>query len=341
MTDLHYIGFDLHKKTISYCVKAADGTLLEEGTLRSQRAELEEWARRRPQPWMGAMEATLFTGWVYDHLQPWAKELKVAHPAMLEAITKAKKKNDREDARTIADLLRCHLLPEAYLAPPEIRQLRQVLRYRTLVVRQAVQMKNRIAGLLMESGVEYNKSKLHGKRYFGELLQTLQEPESVRELLRLSRGALEMFTRTQRQLLTGLARHRELRQRVELLETVPGVGQVLALTWALEVAEVKRFRSIGKAQSYCGLTSREASSAGKSQRGPISKQRNEHLQWVLIEVAKLAPRNNEALAALYAREIDRGAHRNRATLAVARKLVAYLMAVDKSGKPFVPRKPAD
>jgi hypothetical protein len=68
-------------------------------------------------------------------------------------------------------------------------------------------------------------------------------------------------------------------------------------------------------------------------RGPISKQRNKHLQTILIEAAKLAPRYHPQLAAVHERELGRG-NRNRATLAVARKMVAYLMAVDRSGKPF-------
>ena len=80
--------------------------------------------------------------------------------------------------------------------------------------------------------------------------------------------------------------------------------------------------------SYCGLTSALNSSADKQQRGPISKQRNAHLQTVLIEAAKLAPRWNPQLAAVHARELA-GGHRNRGTLEVARKLVAYLLAVDK------------
>jgi transposase len=96
---------------------------------------------------------------------------------------------------------------------------------------------------------------------------------------------------------------------------------------------VKRFPSIADAVSYCGLTSAQRNSAGQEHRGPISKQRNKHLQTILIEAAKLAPRYNPQLAAVHERELKRG-DRNRATLAVARKLVAYLMAVDKSGKPF-------
>jgi transposase len=142
-----------------------------------------------------------------------------------------------------------------------------------------------------------------------------------------------MFETVQHRLLKGLREKRELAERVERLQSIQGVGVIVALTWALEIGEVERFGSIAQAVSYCGLTSAESSSAGKEQRLPISKQRNKHLQTVLIEAAKLAPRWNEQLAGLHARELRRG-NRNRATLALARKLVAYLMVVDKSGKPF-------
>jgi transposase len=334
MTTIDYIGFDIHKKTISFCAKALDGNILEEGTIPALRDKLLAWAKARPRPWVGAMEATLFTGWIYDLLKPLAQELKVAHPPMLKAIAAAKKKNDKVDARMIADLLRCNLLPECYTAPVAIRNLRRMLRYRNLVVRQATRMKNRIAGLLMETGTPYNKERLHGKAYFSELLGSLQEvPDSVVELLQLSRGQVELFATIQRRLLKELREHPDLSQRVQRLQSIPGVGEILALSWALEVGEVERLASIAQAVSYCGLTSAQHSSAGKEQRGPISKQRNRHLQTILIEAAKLAPRHNPQLAGVHQRELQRG-NRNRATLAVARKLVAYLMVVDKRGQAF-------
>jgi hypothetical protein len=84
------------------------------------------------------------------------------------------------------------------------------------------------------------------------------------------------------------------------------------------------------------LCARLDESAGKAKRGPLSKQRNRHLQRVLIEAAKLAPRWNEELAALHARECERG-HRNRATVEVARALVARLRAVDRRGTPYEKR----
>jgi transposase len=220
------------------------------------------------------------------------------------------------------------------MAPSATRELRRVLRYRNLVVRQATRMKNRIAGLLMETGTLYNKERLHGKAYFSELLGSLREiPASVIELLKLSRAQLEFFATIQKRLVKGLRADAGLKERVERLQSIRGVGEILALTWALEIGEVKRFPSIADAVSYCGLTSAQHNSAGQEHRGPISKQRNKHLQTILIEAGKLAPRYNPQLAAVHEGELKRG-NCNQATLAVARKLVAYLMAVDKSGKPF-------
>ncbi len=334
MSISHYIGFDVHKKHINFCIKTADGAVVEEGKLLAQRAALRNWAANQASAWHGAMEATLFSGWIYDTLKPYAACLEMAHPLMLKAIAASKKKNDTIDARKIADLVRCHLLPACYVATPQIRELRRLLRYRNLVVRESVRMQNKIAGLLMESGAPFHKQKLHGKKYFVQLLDTLEEvPDSVKDLLRLSRSAMEMFQATQKRLLGELLAHPQLRQRVERLASIRGVGPVTALTWALEVGDPFRFSCSAQAMSYCGLTSALQSSADKQQRGPISKQRNPWLQTALIEAAKLAPRWNPQLAALHARELERG-HRNRATLAVARKLVAYLLAVDKSGQPF-------
>ena len=91
---MYFIGLDVHKKTISCCVKDAAGRVYQEGKIGSTRWELDERIRTMPQPRRIAMEATIFTGWIYDHLLPHAEKVKVAHPLMLRAIAAAKKKND-------------------------------------------------------------------------------------------------------------------------------------------------------------------------------------------------------------------------------------------------------
>ena len=95
MTSMNFIGLDIHKKTISYCVKDVAGAVLAEGTIPSTRQSLDDWIRTLSRPWTVAMEATMFTGWIYDHLLPHAAAVKVAHPLMLRAIAASKKKNDR------------------------------------------------------------------------------------------------------------------------------------------------------------------------------------------------------------------------------------------------------
>jgi transposase len=335
MESMYYIGLDVHKKTISYCVKDASGRIHTEGKIPATRFDLDRWMKTLPRPWAVAMEATMFTGWIYDHLLPHAAAVKVAHPLMLRAIAAAKKKNDRVDACKIADGLRCDFLPVCYMASTEIRERRRTLRYRNLLVRQTVQLKNRISGLLMEAGVSYNKQKLHKVGYFRELLKSNPDiDESLRPLLQLCRETLVPLQKMESALVRSLARDPLLVKRVERLMTIPAVGPITALTWALEVGEVSRFSSIKKAISYCGLCSAEKISADNIKRTPISKQRNKHLQCVLVEAAKMAPRLSPELALLYDREKQKG-NANRATLAVARKLVAYLVAIDRRQKDFL------
>jgi transposase len=334
MQTMYYIGLDVHKRTISYCVKDASGRVYAEGSLPATRFDLDRWMKALPQPWTAAMEATVFTGWIYDHLQPHAAALKVAHPLMLRAIAAAKKKNDRIDASKICDCLRCDFLPECYMASTAIRERRRTLRHRNLLVRQMVQMKNKISTLLMEAGVSYNKQKLHKAGYFRELLATNPDiDEGLRSLLRLCRETVVRLQKTESALVRSLESDSLLIDRVERLMTIPAVGPITALTWALEVGDVQRFSSIKKAISYCGLCGAEKSSANTVQRTPLSKQRNKHLQTTLIEAAKMAPRNSPELAMLYDKEKQKG-NANRATLAVARKLVAYLMAVDRGQRNF-------
>src|SRR6202023_441987 len=237
---MYYIGLDVHKKTISYCVKDASGQVRQEGKVGATRWELDGWMKTLPQPGTVAMKATIFTGWISDHLLPHAQQVKVAHPLMLRAIAAAKKKNDRIDAGKIADCLRCDFLPECHMASTAIRDRRRTLRYRHLLVRQ---------------------------------------------MLQLSRDSIVRLQKTEYALVSSLQRDPLLAERIRRLRTVPGVGPITALTWALEMGEVSRFSSIRQAISYCGLCGDEKSSADKLTRTPLSKQRNKHIQRVLVQAA--------------------------------------------------------
>jgi transposase len=152
----------------------------------------------------------------------------------------------------------------------------------------------------------------------------------LRPLLKFNREQIETLQRMDKGLLRMLEKHPRLAERVAALRQVDGVGPVTALTWALEIGTPQRFPSIKDAQSYAGLTSAFRESAGKQQHGPISKQRNAHLQSAIIEAAKLGPTHSEKLKAIYQKHRTAGADDNIATLEVARKMVAHLLAADRT-----------
>lgn len=327
----YFVGLDVHKQVIAFCVKTADGRIVDEGKIKSTRADLDRWVDTPPKPWVGGMESTMFSHWIYYQLKDRGANIHMGHAARMKAISAGKKKSDKIDARTIADLLRCDMFPSCYVIHRELGALRRQMRFRRTVVQEQTRFKNSTAGMLMQTGVEYERRRLHGKRYFQELMQPQgQVAAELRPLLDFNRKQIEALGQMDQRLVGMLEKHPLICRRIAALETIDGVGPVTALTWALEIGTPARFSSIKKAQSYAGLTSAFWESAGKQKHGPISKQRNAHLQSVLIEAAKLAPTHNEKLKALYQKHRAAGADDNLATLEVARKLVAYLLAADRA-----------
>lgn len=329
----YFVGLDVHKQVIAFCVKTADGTITDEGKIEARRAGLDAWLEKMPKPeiWVGGMETTMFSHWIYYHLKERGANILMGHAARMKAICAGKQKSDKLDARTIADLLRCDMFPACWVISPELGALRRQMRFRRRVVEEQTRFKNFTAGLLMQRGVEYERRRLHGKRYFQDLMKTnAWAGEEMQPLLRFNREQIEALGQMDQRLIGMLERHPLLQERVAALQTIAAVGPVTALTWALETGTPTRLGSIKRAQSYAGLTSAFWESAGKQKHGPISKQRNAHLQSVLIEAAKLAPTHNETLKAVYQKQRAAGADENLATLQVARKLVGYLLAADRA-----------
>ena len=189
------------------------------------------------------------------------------------------------------------------MASTDIRDRRRILRYRNLMIRQTVQLKNRVSGLLMKTGVSYNKRQLRYVWYFHDLVSTNPEvTDGIRPLLKICRNLIERSRKLDYALANSLEHDSLLNERPRRLRTVPGVGSITALTWALEMDDFTRFASIKDAISYCGLCGVKNSSADKAMRMPPSKQRNKHIQRVLVEAAKFASRSNPQMAAIYARE---------------------------------------
>jgi transposase len=325
----YYVGLDVHRKSISFCARRPDGTIAKEGKILALREVIREWAASFDGPWCCGLEATICSHWIYQELTRYAAQVQMANPSKLKAISTAKRKNDALDARMLADLLRCSLFPACYVPPPAYESLRCYLRQRALLVRARVMFKNKTAGLLIQRGVPYETSKLHGKRYYTALLeQNSALVQDLQPLLTFNRTQIERLDDMDDVIVEQLARDPLLKGRVERLKSIAGVGNITALTWAVEVGEPSRFPNERHAISYCGLCAAERESAGVRKRGPLSKQRNAFLQTTLIEAAHTAVAHNEKLRAIYETECQRGP-KNRATLEVARRLIRWLLAIDR------------
>ena len=163
------------------------------------------------------MEATIFSGWIYDHLLPHATQIKVAYPLMPRAIAAAKRKNDQIDASKIADCLRCDFLPESHMMPREIRSPAHPA---LPAFAGATDGADEEPGFWTAYGYRrgVNKQRLRKVSYFRELLSTNEEVHpSIRPLLKLSRETIERCQRTEYALVSSLQRNPMLTERIKRL----------------------------------------------------------------------------------------------------------------------------
>jgi len=314
-----YTGVDLHRKRSQLAAMDEAGELLFNRSIPSEsRAFLRVFGELAPEPIEVAFEATIGWGWFADLLADAGVEAHMAHPLATRAIATARVKNDAVDARTLAHLLRTHLLPEAWIAPLEVREARRLVRMRAGLVRMRSRLKCQIHALVAEAGVAVSMTDLFG-RGGRALLADLRLPT-------ISHGRLEANLRLIDTLSTEvIAAQREIAKhfrgdpRMQRLLPIPGIGPLGAATVIAEVWDVGRFATPERLTSWAGLTPTERSSADHTRRGHISKQGSRWLRWILVEAATNAVRD-PALGRFAAR-IARRRGVKIARVAVARRLL--------------------
>ena len=140
----YYAGLDLHKSRSVLVVKDTQGHLVHQGRVPNDPVALQQFFETcNDQPVTVALEATTNYAWMYDTLEHLGHTVKLAHPLKVRAIASARIKTDRIDAGIL-----CDLLPTSYVPPPPIRALREILRHRMRLVKDRVQVKNRLTTVL-------------------------------------------------------------------------------------------------------------------------------------------------------------------------------------------------
>lgn len=270
-------------------------------------------------------EATYGWAWLAELLSDMGFDAHLAHPAACKAIASARLKNDKVDARILAQLLRVDLLGEAWIAPRPVRELRLLLRHRAALVRLRTTLKTRVRAVLAERGVDATDALWDGpgRRWLAKLELPDVEREIVDDLCALLDAVDPIVARLEREIRA----RAKPDPRVDALQHLPGVGLLTAMTLVAEIGDINRFATARRLCSWSGLTPRVRNSDTKVRHGHITKMGPAAVRYVLGEAAQVAKTKPPFVDAYESMRRRRG--KQIATTAIARRLLAAAFYVLK------------
>jgi transposase len=297
---MNSVGIDLHRSRSHVAVLDDRGNELLSRRITNDPATFLELLAEIDGESKIALEATYGWEWLADVLEDAGCELHLSHPLRTKAIASARVKNDAVDAPTLAPLLRTGLLPEAYIAPRELRELRDLLRHRVALTRMRAALKNRAGAILAKQGIQRPYSDMFGPGGL-RFLDAVELRESPRRRLDSTLALIADFTRE----IEATTREIEARAKadpyVEVLCQIRGVGRYLAMLVIAEVGDVTRFQTARQLCSWAGMTPTVRSSDMRTRLGHISHQGSPARRWALVEAAQHAARGSGPLRETFER----------------------------------------
>jgi transposase len=226
-------------------------------------------------------------------LQAAGAEVHLAHPLGVKAFTYRRVKNGEKDAADLADLLRMGRLPEAWIAPAEIRELRELTRYRLKLVQRRSGYKDQVHAVLAKLGIPVTCSDIFGVAgniWPGEL--PLPQPYAGKvDSLRTLIAGLGTEIALLDAVIADLLEHHD---GSHTLQALPGIGPVLSAVIVAEIGDIHRFASPARLCCWAGLTPRHRESDAKITRGHITKQGSPVLRWAVAEAIQHQPAGSPA-----------------------------------------------
>jgi transposase len=317
-----FVGIDLHRHRSVMVRQDAAGQQLSIKRIDNDPLALAEEIGRAGQQPEVVLEATNGWYWAADVLTAAGATVHLAHPLGIKGFSYRRVKNDVRDAADLADLLRMGRLPEAWIAPPSIRELRELVRHRAKLVNQRSGLKASVHAVLAKQGLRVPVSDLFGVRGQQWLAAAPLDGAyraRVNSLCRLIDAVDFEIDVAAKLVATRLAHDRGYR----VIQQIPGVGPTLAAVFCVEIGDAHRFTGTRQLCSWAGLTPRHRESDTTVHRGRITKQGSTLVRWAAVEAAQKVPTSCAWLArARTGITVRRG--RNIATVAVARKLLTLV-----------------
>jgi transposase len=334
---VQYLGLDWGTRRAAWCALSAAGELTE-GMIAADEDGLARLVLRLGPDVRGSVEMMSGAVWVRDRLAACGWEIKIADARRVKAIAPLACKTDRVDARVLAELVRRDLVPELWVPSLDDRAIRERLRRRTHLVRQRTSASNRIFGLLTQWGLRRSLTTLRAPSGVDELADA-GVPAVWRDSIHTLLGVIDDLDRRLGPLEAELRPLARADERVRLLITIPGIGDLLGLTLAAEIGDVARFAGPRKLVGYAGLAPRVKQSGQSAHIGGLSKTGPATLRWAAVEAAQQAWRPTNPWHPLYADITRRHGKPNPAKIAVARKILTAAWHVLARQQPFKPSAP--
>jgi transposase len=332
-----YIGVDLGKRKAVVVKKDRQGKITSKVTVPVTQAAMESYFSKQDRRSQVVVEATGNWMYLYETIERYTPQVVLAHPLKTRAIAEARIKTDTIDATTLAELLRLDGIPKAYIPPREVRDIRELLRYRASLVSVRVGIKNKIHAVLTTNGVECMFSDVVGKSSQVWLKSLALRPcyrQEVDGYLRIADALKDSIDEITKTIKTAVAENLQ----AQLLMGIPGISYYSALLILSEVGEIGRFPDAKHLCSYAGLVPSIYSSGSKTYNGRITKQGSRWLRWILVEISTHAASGDANFQKLY-RRVMRRRGGSTAKVAVARKLLTIIYAMLKKNEPFRCQKP--
>lgn len=339
MDERHYVGIDVHQGKCVWCLVDAVGAVVGEGSVRTDLSGLDlmtqEWRRLGAREVRVGLEASTAGKAVARHLRDGGWDVWMGHPRALKAITTSETKTDRNDARTLAHLVRLDYFPRAYLPSEEVERLRDLVRMRGEQVEKFRRTKQQLRALLV--GHHLNREAAKYDDLFGvQALRWLKgveltEPiEQQRMALLLEEGAL--YQRQVDVLTDDLARVGADQEMVRILQSVPGIDYVLALTILAEVGDVKRFSNRKKFAAYCGLVPKNRDSGETVGVHAKLRHGSPRLKWAFSVAVQALLKTKRGRFVVQFRRLEKRLGRPKALMAVAHRLAFTVYGLWKTGR---------
>ncbi len=340
----HYIGCDAHKKYSVFAGISEAGEVIQAKRVEHDRKAFRFFLESLPKASQIAVETTGNWYWLVDEMEEAGHTPSLVHAARAKLMMGQINKTDKLDARGLAILARNGTLPDVWIPPGELRDQRELPRMRMALVSIRTKLKNRIHATLAKYAITIDEASdifgMKGRRLLEEAMDELP-PEtchSVEEQLKLLDHVEQSISDTEKRILQVIKQDRNM----QLIDTLPGVGPILAIIIALEVGNVARFPSAEKMTSYAGKCPRVNSSGGKTYYGRVRPDMNRYLKWAFTEAANVIVLQQHRLGdchvvRLYQRVRQNHGHA-KAVTAVGRHLAEATYWMLRSNEPY--REPA-